>query len=152
MHSQLFRSLTNITFSLPLVPFLYVYVFYLKIRVTLYIHWALGVDEESQRKGIVGIICWPSITEAVSPDKFAIVYSPRELPQHINLSNRMFECMPVRIAGVHVCLPDKPIYQMLRSGIALSMRGFSSRLKFHCGKRSLSQMLCPSCLLLFHPD
>lgn len=133
MHSQLFHSLTNITFSLPFFRFLSAYVFWLKIRVTLYMHWALGVDEESQRKGIVGIICWPSITEAVSPDKFAIVYSPRELPQHINLSTRMFECLPVRMAVVHVCLPDKPIYHMMRSGIALSMRGLSSRLKFHCG-------------------
>mmetsp|Transcript_930 Transcript_930/g.1986 ORF Transcript_930/g.1986 Transcript_930/m.1986 type:complete len:523 (-) Transcript_930:471-2039(-) len=104
-----------------------------RIRVTLYLFWALGADEETQRKGVIGIVCWPSSKEAVSPDKFAVVYTPREASRHLNLSARMFECTPVRIAGIHVCLPDKPIYHMLRSGIALSIRGNASRLKFHCG-------------------
>jgi hypothetical protein len=93
----------------------------------------MGEDEESQRKGLIGIVCWPSATEALAPDKFAIVYSPRDVPRHIHLSKRMFDCAPIRIAGIHMCLPDKPIYHMMRSGLALSMGDTRSRLKFHCG-------------------
>ena len=96
-------------------------------------YWALGEDEESQKKGLIGIVCWPSASEALSPDKFAIVYSPRDVPRHIHLSKRMFDCSPIRIAGIHMCSPDKPIYHMIRSGLALSMGDSRSRLKFHCG-------------------
>jgi len=104
-----------------------------RIRVTLYLFWALGEDEESQKKGFVGIICWPSGKESVSPDKFSVVYSPRDVPRHIHLSNRMFECSPIRISCMHMCLPDEPIFHMMRTGLALSMGGTRSRLKFHCG-------------------
>ena len=107
-----------------------------QIRVTLYLYWALGEDEESQRKGHVGVVCWPSNQEAVSPDKFTVVYSPREVHRHIHLSNRMFECSPTRIAGIHMCLPDEPIFHMMRTGLALSLGKLGSRLKIHCGKSS----------------
>jgi len=104
-----------------------------RIRVALYTFWTLGEDEQSQQKGLIGIICWPSSKEAVTPDKFAVVYSPRDVPRHIHLSNRMFDCAPTRIAGIHICLPDEPIFHMMRAGLALSMGKNRSRLKFHCG-------------------
>jgi hypothetical protein len=108
--------------------------YFFQIRVSLYLYWALGEDEESQKKGLVGIICWPSSKEAVSPDKFSVVYSPQDVPRHIHLSNRMFECSPIRTSCIHMCLPDEPIFHMMRTGMALSMGGMRSRLKFHCGK------------------
>jgi len=104
-----------------------------RIRVTMYLQWTFGEDEESQRKGMIGIICWPSTTEVSTPDKFAIVYSPRDVPRHIHLSKRMFDSSPIRIISMHLCLPDKPIYHMMRSGIALSLGEFRSRIKFHSG-------------------
>ena len=94
----------------------------------------MSEDKETQQKGIIGIVCWPSKTEAESPKNFAIVYSPQDVPRHIHLSNRMFECSPVRISGLHLCLPDKPVFHMIKTGMALSMGVIRSRLKIHCGE------------------
>eukprot|EP00531_Pseudo-nitzschia_arenysensis_P001711 CAMPEP_0116142328 /NCGR_PEP_ID=MMETSP0329-20121206/14850_1 /TAXON_ID=697910 /ORGANISM="Pseudo-nitzschia arenysensis, Strain B593" /LENGTH=524 /DNA_ID=CAMNT_0003637557 /DNA_START=271 /DNA_END=1845 /DNA_ORIENTATION=+ len=104
-----------------------------RIRVTLYLIWALGEEQESQRKGLVGVVCWPSSKEAETPNNFAVVYSPREVSRHIHLSNRMFECTPIRISCMHLCLPDEPIYHMFKAGMTLSMGVIRSRLKFHVG-------------------
>ena len=105
-----------------------------------YLIWALGEEQESQRKGLVGVVCWPSSKEAETPNNFAVVYSPREVSRHIHLSNRMFECTPIRISCMHLCLPDEPIYHMFKAGMTLSMGVIRSRLKFHVGKFSFEKV------------
>ena len=127
---QLFWFLTISLFSIS-VPW---WCTFFQIRVTLYLLWSLSEDEESQCKGLVGVICWPSSLEAVTPNNFAVMYSPREISRHIHLSNRMFECTPIRISCMHVCLPDEPIFHMFKAGMTLSMGAIRSRLKFHVGE------------------
>ena len=106
---------------------------YRQIRVSLYLFWTISEDKESQRKGLIGILCWPSRKEAEAPKNFAFVYSPMDVSRHIHLSNRMFECSPVRISGLHMCFPDKRIFHMLKAGMALSLGGSKTRMKAHCG-------------------
>ena len=91
--------------------------------VSLYIFWSMSEDKESQRKGMIGIICWPSRQEAEAPKNFAFVYSPRDVTRHIHLSNRMFDCSPIRISGILMCLPDERIFHMLKAGMVWNQVG-----------------------------
>ena len=85
-------------------------------------------DAESQQKGLV-IVVWPGTTAS----------SRVSLPdrrEHL-MTKRIFESVPFRLVGIHLCLPDTPVYRFIRSVMTLGI-GSNNRVRtlFHNGERT----------------
>jgi hypothetical protein len=98
-----------------------------QLKASIYLHWALSEDIESQRKGFVAILCWPSNT----------IPLPKGLPgpgdKEFILSSKFLASLPWRMIAFHMCFPDKPMFHLLRSGIFLTMGEKRSRIRMHVG-------------------
>ncbi|KAG7340694.1 hypothetical protein IV203_024237 [Nitzschia inconspicua] len=119
-----------------------------RLKIIYYLHWVLTDDDESQRKGLVGVFWWPTTSgitrnqntvddsesddpnTPVHPDGFAYMPGPRD---HI-VGARLFSGSPGRVAAIHICLPDKQIFHFFRSSLALGLNATRRRIKVHTGE------------------
>jgi hypothetical protein len=94
-------------------------------------------DVESQRKGVV-LVVWPG---GPGNDWKGLDTSDRR-SRHL-LSQR-HEVLPIRFAGYHYCMPDNPIFRLIRSfailygGLGGEMK---ARMRFHIGTCVLLSLL-----------
>lgn len=99
----------------------------LRYKMLYYLLWTAADDVETQLKGIV-VIIWP-----VS-----------DITQHLHnkddmmkLQKKILKGSPVRVCAFHFCVPDSPIFHLLRTIFTLTLdRDKRSRLKFHVGQRT----------------
>ena len=87
---------------------------------------AASDDVETQRKGITSIV-WPG-RKPVAGDNASSVKWDRVL-----FMKRIYENLPIRTCSIHFCLPDTPVFQIMRSLIVLTMPSYRHRMKFHVG-------------------
>jgi len=87
---------------------------------------AASDDVETQRKGITSIV-WPGRKPVAGDDTAAVQWD------RILFMKRIYENLPIRTCSIHFCLPDKPLFQIMRSIIILSMPAYRQRMKFHVG-------------------
>jgi hypothetical protein len=92
----------------------------------MYTILAASDDVETQRKGITSIV-WPG-RKPYAGDETASVKWDRIL-----FMKRIYANLPIRTCSIHFCLPDTPIFQIMRSLIILSMPAYRQRMKFHVG-------------------
>lgn len=89
----------------------------------MYIYFVASNDIESQKKGMVHI-GWPEGDFSNTP-----------MPLHKKnrlLYKRVMASMPIRIAGVHFCMPDTLYFRLLRAFATTSLYfAQRSRLRFH---------------------
>jgi len=98
------------------------------MKVIYYLHWALTEDTESQRKGLVGVLWWPTL--GCSQTELSYAPGPRD---HI-LGARLYAGNPARVAAIHICLPNKPLFALLRSVFLLAIGDARQRIKVHAGE------------------
>ncbi len=118
------------------------------MKVLYYLQYVVTEDVESQRRGLVGVFWWPSnsgITKTSSADASSSESESEELtatdgepdmlgPRDHIIGARLFSGAPGRVAAVHVCFPDKPIFHWFRSALALGLGKSRQRIKIHSGK------------------
>ena len=97
---------------------------YMRIRMQLYMGAVMMEDMESQRNGHV-------VISYQEPGMLAVISSP-DYQSKIQDAVRY---MPVRIAAVHLCLPDDPIVNIIRPMITLIIQSKKERCrtKFYTG-------------------
>jgi hypothetical protein len=81
-------------------------------------------DIETQKRGAVGIIHQmnPNALVCADPQERAYVY-------------RMLECVPLRLGGVHFCVPDNPLSHSVKAVTLLAIgANRRTRTRFHTGK------------------
>ncbi|KAG7373366.1 hypothetical protein IV203_034090 [Nitzschia inconspicua] len=98
-----------------------------RLKASLYLHWALSGDLESQRKGFVAIMCWSSKSTPFPPSL------PGPGDKAFSNSSKLFSAFPWRMCSLHMCFPDKPFFHLLRSGIFLVLGENRSRIRMHIG-------------------
>lgn len=87
--------------------------------------WVAGEDVETQLKGIV-VIIWPVTDIAIKHLK--------NKERLVETQGRQLRGSSVRVAAFHFCVPDNPVFQVLRIVFAMTLDKMSrSRLKFHVG-------------------
>ena len=123
-----------------------------RIKILWYMYWIASEDIESQRKGVV-IIGWPSdsiINQSDdetnsnggwggSDDSEDNVWE-ESLRQNLVVREGVYQVkaldgLPLRIAALHLCFEDRPIYRLLNSLFHFSMNPYlKARYKVHIGK------------------
>lgn len=85
-------------------------------------------DVETQRKGLV-LVVWPG-----GPGKDWRKRRQQD-SRATHLLSQRHEVLPIRFAGYHYCMPDDPIFRLIRSFAVLygGMGGMKSRMRFHIG-------------------
>ncbi len=99
---------------------------FLSVKFLLYIFSVLS-DTESQRKGLVIIVC---SSHASAFARYCFVGS-----QEIEFAKRVFEYSSIRICALHFCFPDTSSLQ--KFGPLIAHRAYPSlrpRVKFYDGK------------------
>lgn len=100
-------------------------------RLKLYHYTAMVATEdvESQRRGVV-LVVWPG---GAGKD-----WSKRQLPDKRarHLVTRRHEVIPMRYAGYHYCMPEIPVFRLVRAFAVLYVirSEIKSRMKFHIGE------------------
>jgi hypothetical protein len=128
-----------------------------QMKIIYYMQWVLTEDVESQRKGIVGVFWWPK-SSGITPTKKIMVSTsdsesddPNPSRQHDGFCHtpgprdhivgaRLFAGAPGRVAAIHICLPDKQIFHLFRSSLALGLDNSRKRIKVHTGKGEAREM------------
>jgi hypothetical protein len=90
-------------------------------------------DIESQKRGVV-LIVWPG---GPGKDWKGLDKADR---RSFHLLSQRHEVLPIRFAGYHYCMPDNPIFRLIRSFAVLSGHvglgsGIKARMKFHIGTK-----------------
>lgn len=114
--------------------FYYCY-FFRQFKANIYLHWALSGDLESQKKGFIAIFCWPS------KDTLARSF-PRPGDEEFAYGRKLIEGVPWRMCAMHMCFPDTPVFQLMRSGMFLIMGERRARIRLHLGKRGRLHCRC----------
>jgi hypothetical protein len=110
--------------------------------------WVVGsYDVESQRRGLVLIsLSGPKVTDGIiqsqsqdkkvkekedSDSQEAQKFHASRMATHVLCASSV----PFRVSAIHLCLPQKPMYKILKSiyGVAIGSR-WNSRVKFHLGE------------------
>ena len=137
----------------------------LRIKVLWYMFWVASEDIESQQKGVV-IVGWPSdsvISQSEDETNSSIggnmVNSDNgvweeSLRQNLVVQEGIYQVktldgLPLRIAALHLCFEDRPIYRLLNSLWHFSMNAYlQARYKVHIGKkyRSSAELNCTNAL------
>jgi hypothetical protein len=97
------------------------------MRAVMYVLSILAQDEETQRKGCVGIL--------MNIDPF---WRPIEKADNFRLPNLMCNLGPVRYGGFHFCVSRKtmisnPVTQSILSAMTSQIFARSVRFRFHSG-------------------
>ena len=97
-------------------------------KVSLYLHYIMSDDVESQQKGAIKLI-WRA-------NGFAGNESVRYSLECVKFNKKLFDSIPIRSAAVHVCVPNTPIFLLFKAGYNLATRGNTSKAKirFHYGE------------------
>ena len=132
----------------------------LRIKILWYMFWIASEDVESQRKGVV-IVGWPNnskvdacMTKACDSDSGESIDPWEQLrPTLINLEGayqaKAMVGLPMRVAAVHVCHEDKPVFNIVNALFYFAMGpAIKSRYKVHIGK-SKTVNHCLNCVRLF---
>ena len=125
-----------------------------RIKALWYMFWIASGDTESQRKGTV-LIGWPSdsiinqtddmnSSEGASSGMMDSENSVWEesLRQNLVVKEGVYQVkavdgLPLRIASLHLCFEDRPIYRLLNSLFHFSLNSYlKARYKVHIGKSS----------------
>ncbi len=123
-----------------------------RIKALWYMYWIASEDIESQQKGVV-MIGWPS--DSVIPQSDDDTNSGTDTSADTDLNiwegglrekmvNRegiyqvkALDGLPLRIAALHMCFEDRPIYRILNSLFHFTMNPYlKSRYKVHIGKQN----------------
>ena len=140
----------------------------LRIKINLLLDWIASEDVETQQKGVV-IVVWPSDppnptsrnsnnnnsmanssasssgSESEGESNWEGFLRPKLSKNDLANHNRYYHAQPIRIAAIHWCSQDKPIYRVLNSLYYFSLDSKSqSRYKVHYGKIS-SQIKTDHC-------
>jgi hypothetical protein len=122
------------------------------MKVLYYLQWVATEDLETQQKGLVGVFWWPT-TSGITPTKLESNHNqssdsePEESsacfqkglsyvpgPTDHIVGARLFDGSPARTVAMHICLPDKPGFNFLRSSLALGLNSARHRIKVHTGE------------------
>mmetsp|Transcript_10674 Transcript_10674/g.25291 ORF Transcript_10674/g.25291 Transcript_10674/m.25291 type:complete len:490 (+) Transcript_10674:246-1715(+) len=104
-----------------------------RYKILFYLLWVAGEDLETQRKGIV-VVIWPVSDVAIKhlKNKDSLIQTQKE----------QLKGTPVRTCSYHFCVPDNPLFQVLRMIFTMSLeKRKRSRLKFHIGHPTELQYL-----------
>lgn len=123
-----------------------------RIKALWYMFWIASEDAESQRKGTV-LIGWPSDSIINQTDETSSSDSPtagmmdsedsvweESLRQNLVVKEGVYQVkaldgLPLRIASLHLCFEDRPIYRLLNSLFHFSLNPYlKARYKVHIGK------------------
>ena len=141
---------------------------FLRIKINMLLDWIASEDIETQQKGVV-IVIWPfnppttnapgynrnatsdntssgvsSGSETEEEDKWEGFLRPRYTQNVVAYHKRYYDAQPIRVAAMHWCSEDKPIYRLLNSLYYFSLDSKSqSRYKVHFGtyQRNFFQVL-----------
>jgi hypothetical protein len=80
--------------------------------------WVLTDDVETQRKGLVGVLWSPP---QIFSKQQQLNLRPRSR-DHIK-GPRLYNGVPGRVAAIHVCLPDEPIFNLIWAVLAVYLGG-----------------------------
>ena len=99
-----------------------------QFKIWMYIVFVAGEDIETQRNGMI-MICWPGALNPKLPNARFRRYIVEAL-----------QCIPMRFACFHLCLPPTPFFQILRAFIVLFLKAgnAATRVKVHSGTFSLA--------------
>jgi len=100
-----------------------------RVKILLYTLYTASEDVETQKMGIASIV-WPGSTKNTT---FTDDTTGINLDKVIFMK-RVYENLPVRTCSIHMCLPDTPFYQMMKSIMILTMSTYRKRMKFHVGE------------------
>lgn len=104
----------------------------LRIKVMWYMYWIASEDTESQRKGVI-VIGWPSEDNIWEQSLRSSIKNHEGVYQ-----NKVFNGLPMRVAGVHSCFDDHPIYKIVISLFYFALDPYlKAKFKVHTGKRLL---------------
>jgi len=131
----------------------------LRIKINLLLDWIASEDVETQQKGVV-IVVWPSDppnptsrnsnnnnsmanssasssgSESEGESNWEGFLRPKLSKNDLANHNRYYHAQPIRIAAIHWCSQDKPIYRVLNSLYYFSLDSKSqSRYKVHYGEQ-----------------
>jgi hypothetical protein len=104
-----------------------------KLKAYFYMAMVASADVETQRKGVV-LVVWPG-----GPGKDWKALQPSDKRVR-HLVTQRHEVIPIRFAGYHFCMPDNPIFRLIRSFAVLFTGmggGLKSRMRFHIGTNIL---------------
>ena len=123
-----------------------------RIKALWYMFWIASEDAESQRKGTV-LIGWPSDSIINQTDETSSSDGPtagmmdsedsvweESLRQNLVVKEGVYQVkaldgLPLRIASLHLCFEDRPIYRLLNSLFHFSLNPYlKARYKVHIGK------------------
>jgi len=128
----------------------------LRYKVLWYMYWIVSEDIESQRKGMI-VVGWPSdnmntntntsdddtkSSESDGGGSTGSEYNRWEQTLRPNIANlfvnyiaKSFKGMPMRIAAMHICFQDQPIYRILNSMVYFAVTNYAkARFKIHIGE------------------
>lgn len=88
-------------------------------KLFLYMTWIAGHDVDTQRKGIVVIVWFDPSFDVVSTNRIDSFADVRAKPGEI---------ASVRVAAIHCCAPDTPVYRFITAIMRLKL-GAPARLK-----------------------
>ena len=104
----------------------------LRVKVFWYMCWVASEDIESQRKGLV-IVGWPSEDKIWEQSLRSSLVNNEGVYQV-----KTFNGLPMRIAGVHSCFQDRPVYKIISSLFYFALTPYlKTKYKVHMGKRLL---------------
>ena len=134
----------------------------LRCKVLWYMYWIASEDAESQRKGVV-VVGWPwdgmisnkigQSDEEVKSDSdgggsnsagsnynvWGATLRPKNVERIYQL--KALDGLPIRIATVHVCFQDRPVYRMMNAMFHFAMNSYlKARYKVHIGKTKQSSI------------
>lgn len=93
----------------------------LRTKIWLYLTYVAGDDIETQKNGIVTLAWFDTKWEHLSKRPIYSAQSSRTLS------------LCVRVASVHICTPDTPLYRFRRSVMVMRLGKERSRVKIHVG-------------------
>ena len=116
----------------------------LKVKILLYTLYTASEDVETQKMGITSIV-WPgSTTNTTFTDDTNSIAVDKVI-----FMKRVYENLPVRTCSIHMCLPDTPFYQMMKSLMILTMSTYRKRMKFHVGTLHTHTITEKNCVYYF---
>ena len=108
----------------------------------MYVNFVISYkDAEAQRKGVT-LIIW-IIDEEKNMQNNSSSAEPSDtdpatlLLQQIHLRSKMHACSMTRASAIHMCTPDTPMCRLRRSLMTNGFGSMRSRIKLHCGTKSI---------------
>jgi hypothetical protein len=102
------------------------------LKVLLYIVSAAAEDEETQKRGFVGLAYY--VGRNYYADNFDYDLTFRAC--------KLIECIPIRFSGLHVCFDDPAFRAIKALSMTLMGRNLRQRLRWHEGTGMSSLVLC----------